>query len=365
MSIYLRGKSWYYDFVHKGQRYTGSFGPVSRTVAKEEEHRKKTEVLEHRLNPAKARKSPRFDVFAEEYLEWAKTNRKPGTYRRLGFTVPRLVAFFGQKKLSELTAWQIEQYKKARKDAGISPSTINLDLSVINAMLRKAQIWKKLGEHPGKDVRPFAATSGKTRFLSQAEEVTLLAACAPALRRVIEVGVLTGFRRQELAYLQPEDVNIERETVRVVEASSKNGESRTLPMGPRLKALLQETLSGRSDAAPVLVADDGKPWTPGKITDAFRRTAKRAGLGVMGPHILRHTFASRLVMAGVDLRTVQELMGHKSILMTMRYAHLSPDHKRAAMEALERRFPAPSPADFHNTPLTPDRQAGEKLAAIR
>jgi hypothetical protein len=51
MAIY-RGKSWYYDFVHKGQRYTGSFGPVSRTVAKEEEHRKKTEVLEHRLNPA-------------------------------------------------------------------------------------------------------------------------------------------------------------------------------------------------------------------------------------------------------------------------------------------------------------------------
>src|SRR5262249_34742842 len=125
MAIYLRGKSWYYDFVHKGQRYTGCFGPVSRTVAKEEEARKKAEVLEHRLNPAKARKSPRFDTFAAEYLEWAKTNRKPETYRRLGFTVPHLVSFFGQKKLSELTAWHIEQYKKSRKDADILPSTIN------------------------------------------------------------------------------------------------------------------------------------------------------------------------------------------------------------------------------------------------
>src|SRR5262249_39719315 len=101
------------------------------------------------------------------------------------------------------------------------------------------------------------------------------------------------------------------------------------------------------------------------ITRTFHKTAKRAGLGVMGPHVLRHTFASRLVMAGVDLRTVQELMGHKSILMTMRYAHLSPDHKRAAMESLERRFPAPSPATFHNTPLNSTPQTDEKLAAIR
>jgi hypothetical protein len=77
MAIYQRGKSWYYDFVHKGQRYTGSFGPVSKTVAKEELARKKTEVIEGKLNPAKARKSPRFDAFTEEYLEWAKSNKKP------------------------------------------------------------------------------------------------------------------------------------------------------------------------------------------------------------------------------------------------------------------------------------------------
>jgi hypothetical protein len=79
MSIYKRGKSWYYDFVHKSQRYTGSFGAVSRTVAKEEEHRSRTRVLEGVLNPHKARKSPRFDTFAHEYLEWVQTNRKPET----------------------------------------------------------------------------------------------------------------------------------------------------------------------------------------------------------------------------------------------------------------------------------------------
>jgi len=103
MSLYLRGKSYYYDFVHKGQRYTGSFGPVSRTVAKEELARKKAEVVEGRLNPAKARKSPRFATFAGEYLDWMKANRKPLTVARVGQTLERLKTFLGPKKLSDLT----------------------------------------------------------------------------------------------------------------------------------------------------------------------------------------------------------------------------------------------------------------------
>src|SRR5262249_40062978 len=87
MAIYLRGKSYYYDFVHRGQRYAGCIGPVSRTVAKEEEHRKKTEVIEGRLNPAKARKSPRFDAFAQEYLEFCQANKKPSTYERIALAM--------------------------------------------------------------------------------------------------------------------------------------------------------------------------------------------------------------------------------------------------------------------------------------
>ena len=83
MGIYLRGKSWYYDFVHKGQRYVGSFGPVYRSVAKEELARKKAAVLETRLNPAKARKSPRLDVFAKDYLTWVQANCKPLTADRV------------------------------------------------------------------------------------------------------------------------------------------------------------------------------------------------------------------------------------------------------------------------------------------
>src|SRR6266850_6673862 len=111
MAIYLRGKSWYYDFVHKGQRYTGTFGHVSRTVAKEELARKKAEVIEGKLNPAKARKSPRFETFAVDYLEWSKANKKPRSYERDLTSLAALRPSFSGKTLVDITPWLIEKYK--------------------------------------------------------------------------------------------------------------------------------------------------------------------------------------------------------------------------------------------------------------
>lgn len=364
MAIYLRGKSWYYDFVHKGQRYTGSFGPVSKTVAKEELARKKSEVIEGKLNPAKARKSPRFDAFTADYLGWVKANKKPLTYAKAVEVMRKLTVAFGTKKLNELTAWQMEQYKKARKDAGYAPATINLELCFLKALLNKAVAWKKLTDHPGREVKGLTDTHERTRFLSEEEEAQLLAVCSPPLRRMVEVGLLTGFRRQELVYVRPEDVDFARELVSVAACYSKNGESRTLPMGDRLKAVLREAIAARGTVPRVFVTPAQRPWTLGTFQHAFRKVCVEAGLKECSPHTLRHTFASRLVMAGVDLPTVQELMGHKDIKMTLRYAHISPSHKRQAMVTLERQFSGKSPAHFHSTPVSPPAEDYTKAVSM-
>jgi site-specific recombinase XerD len=133
---------------------------------------------------------------------------------------------------------------------------------------------------------------------------------------------------------------------------SKNGESRTLPMGERLKAVLREAMDSRGTVPRVFLSQKGQPWGSRNFSHAFQKACIEAGLKDCSPHTLRHTFASRLVMAGVDLRTVQELLGHKDIKMTLRYAHLSPSHKRQAMVALERQFSGKSPAHFHDTPVS-------------
>lgn len=363
MSIYLRGKSYYYDFVHKGQRYAGCFGAVSRTVAKEEEARKRAAIAEGRLNPAKVQKSPTFDAFMAEYVDWLRTNRKPQSVTRAESAAKHLLAFFRLKKLSDLTAWQMEQYKKARKEDGAAPATVNIELTFLKAMLRKAHAWGNLTVPPV--VKLLKQPPGKTRVLSDEEEARLLASASPSLRRLIQAGLLTGFRRQELIMLRPEDVDLERGLITVAACYAKSGESRTLPIGAQLKAVLQDALNERGASPTVFVSGLGKPWHPVGCTQVFKYTCKRAGIEILSPHVMRHTFASRLVMAGVDLRTVQELLGHKSIAMTIRYAHLSPDHKRAAIAALETRLSEKSPINFHNTPPQAPSSPRAKVTAIR
>src|SRR5262249_52038112 len=163
-----------------------------------------------------------------------KANRKPLTFQRVGEVVVNLRPSFGSKRLNEITAWDMERYKKVRKEAGKQPGTINLELATLKAILNKAVAWKKLVEHPDKGVKALKVANGRTRFLTEEEEARFLTVCSPVLRRIVETGLLTGFRRQELTTLHPEDVDFPLALVTVAACYSKNGESRTLPMGIRL-----------------------------------------------------------------------------------------------------------------------------------
>lgn len=365
MAIYLRGKSYYYDFVYKGQRYTGCIGPVSKTVAKEEEARVKAKVIEGILNPAKARKSPRFDEFIKDYCEYLQTNRSPRTCDRMQGIARHLIAFFGTKRLNELSGWDFERYKKARKEANAKPTTINTELSMLKALLNKAHALGKLAESPAKAVKMFPKGKGRTRILSDDEEARILAACSPALRRVVEAGLLTGFRRRELACLRPQDVDFEKETVTIDTAYAKSRKPRTLPLTESLKAVLADAIAHNGGAATVFVNEQGKPWEVTHLSTAFGRACRKAGIERLGPHVLRHTFATRLTMGGVDLQTVQELLGHADIAMTVRYAHPTTDHKRQALALLEKRFSSgESQQNSQHPPLSAQERA-KKIVSIR
>ena len=110
--------------------------------------------------------------------------------------------------------------------------------------------------------------------------------------------------------------------------------------------MLTEGLTIHGEAPVVFVTPKGMAWTGSGLTSWLQRASKRA-IKIIGSRVQRHTSAGRLVMSGVDIRTVPELRGDPEINMTMRYAHMSPDHKSGAME---RPFSGKSPANFHSTP---------------
>jgi integrase len=142
------------------------------------------------------------------------------------------------------------------------------------------------------------------------------------------VGILTGPRASNLIGLRWRDVDLEAGVYTIPE--SKSGDALRLPMHSRVKEILSRL---QRDGVYVFAEADGEP--PWDFTHTFTAAVKRAGIHDLHLHDLRHTFASRLAMAGVDPLTIQQLGGWKTLQMVQRYAHLSPDHKRQAIERLQ------------------------------
>jgi len=171
--------------------------------------------------------------------------------------------------------------------------------------------------------------NARLRFLTKYEDPVLrtkIRELCPEREPEFDLAVYTGIRRGEQYRLRWEDVNFEQRLLTI--ARSKNGAMRHLPLNASAQHALAE-LYARNSHSEFVCGGVKEPryW--------YQPVVIAAGLKDFTWHCLRHTFASRLVMAGVDIRTVAELMGHKTLAVTMRYAHLAPDHQRAAVERLE------------------------------
>lgn len=146
----------------------------------------------------------------------------------------------------------------------------------------------------------------------------------------LELALNTGLRLSEMYGLTWESVNVSRRILTV--SQSKNGEMRHVPLNVTAVAVLSELRKRGDGTGRVIRNTKGSPLSDPRHW--FEPSVRAAKIRDFSWHCLRHTFASRLVMAGVDLRTIQELLGHKSIAMTVRYSHLAPAHTLAAVERL-------------------------------
>jgi integrase len=333
MSLYQRGKSWYYDFRYRGERYAGCIGKVSKTVAKEVMARKKAEAVEGRYELPSKKPSPRLDAFVTEYFEYYRANRRPHSVRRHHISWRAIQPVFGNKRLDEISAFDLERYRRDRKKIGKSDVTINRELAFLRNLYTMAITWGKTADNPVKKVKFAREQNERIRFLSPDEEIRLLSEYAAQLKPLVITALHTGFRASELLSLTWSDIDFRRRIITVRAAYAKSGESRSVPMNKVLTETLKAIRINNSSTDVVFQSRHGTPYR--SFRTSFERAVRRAGIKDFTFHDLRHTFASRLVMRGADLPTVKELMGHKKIEMTLRYTHLSSDHKRRAVDLLD------------------------------
>lgn len=317
-------KLWYLRIQADGKRRTFPTGTRSKMEARRIAEAKKTDIRRGKVGFEKEEKRVTLDELCERYLEWSAVNHR--SFGSDKAYCHNLIEFFGRDvHIQAISEWDIEKFKSMRAKQ-VKPATVNHDLKCLKHMFRLAsEEWKLTKENPARKTKKLTENNQRLRFLSDDERQRLLAACAAGpwyLLPIVQVAVNAGLRRGEILNLEWKDVSTENGIIRV--AKSKSGRPREIPMNQILIDLFKSIEQSESRIFPV---------------DGFRRsweTAKQqAGITDLRFHDLRHEFASQLIMtAGADLRTVQELLGHSSPVVTMRYAHLSEQHKRDAVERL-------------------------------
>ena len=307
---------------------------------------------EHEEDEQAACAVPLFRELAREYLEnYARMHNKPSTLEsKRSIFEHHLVPFFGAMRLDRIGPREIARFKaKASKvrrhveDAAeaLHPKSINNALTCLRHALDTATEWGLVSAPPR--VAWLKVPKPGFRFLDFDEAERLVAAAeGDALgHAMIVVALNTGLRLGELLALTWDVVDTKRgrllvraAVARGVVGTPKSGRDREIPLNDTVIAVLKQFKHLRGPL--VFCTDDGRMLTKNEAKAPLRRAQRKAGIVALGWHALRHTFASHLVMRGVPLKAVQELLGHATIEMTMRYAHLSPTVTRDAVRTLDR-----------------------------
>jgi site-specific recombinase XerD len=305
----------------------------SKSVAIKLVDKRRTHALEGKKLPENLRRATvSFAEIAKDALAYSRSAKL--SYRHDAGRMETLLGWFREYPAEAITPQDIERRFEQEK---WSPATVNRHRALFSLTYRLAIRNGKVKENPARLVRHRLEDNARIRFLSAEEEnklrTAITTACSESLAE-LELALNTGLRLSEQYTLSWQDVSFTQRTLTI--QRSKNGTTRHVPLNQAaLRAL--EALQARANGSELVCGGLNTPrrW--------FDPAVKAAGLQSFTWHCLRHTFASRLVMAGVDIRTVQELLGHKTIGMTVRYSHLAPKHTLAAVERLD--APTEQPTD--------------------
>jgi integrase len=324
------------------QRRVQRISPIqNRRAAERLEHEIREELLnrdDEQGAPA-AMAVPQFAAFAERFMStYVLTNNKPSeNSSKESILRVHLLPEFGDARLDQIGPSEIEAYKAKKLMANLSRKSVNNHLTVLRKLLSTAVEWRVLASIP--QIKWLKTPPAEFDFLTYDEVDRLVAAAVGEWRTLITVAARTGLRQGELRALRWQDVDLDggriivrRSVWREIVVSPKNGRTREIALSRKAAVALSQH-PRRGDC--VFSTADGSMLSKGAMRWPLWNACDRAGLRRIGWHCLRHTFASHLVMRGAPIKAVQELLGHSTIEMTMRYAHLSPDARREVVQLLD------------------------------
>jgi len=376
-AIFKRGKVWYIDIRVSGRRVRKRVG-TSKRIA--ELALQDAEVKAARDEFGFTRNDITLDKFFEQFLEYSRANHQPSTMNRYRAVIDHFKQFLKEKTnvvcISQVNTEIIDRYKVYRKDAWTNPNgspveseddvkeytrkgarahTINFEVGTLKTIFNLAIKWGYLKDNQTREVKKLKVNDSKAvRFLTEDECRRFLEACPADLYPIYFTFLNTGMRKAELENLEWADIDFKRRKIRIRRKDfwqPKTGE-RDIPINTQLLELLTDLKQAndrkqsdrklkdrkQTDKKPksnfVFSDKDGSKLKT-KLRKKLIKIAQKAGINDLTKvHTLRHTFASHLVMKGVDLPTVKKLMGHSDIETTMIYAHLAPDHLVDAVDKL-------------------------------
>jgi len=324
MSLYRRkdSKVWWIHVKHGINRIRISAGTENKKRAERIHAKVLTDIEEGGWFEKQKAKSISFREMTEKYLKKYRRSRDE-------HTVKKLLPAFGHFMLAEVTTEIISDYRDERLK-NVKPATVYQELSLMRRMFNVARKeWKWTKDNPVADLSfSVGNKNARDRWLTIEQEENLIEnATNPIwLRPLLITALHTGMRKGEIFNLCWPHVDFNRKLIMVVK--SKNGEKRTIPMSDTLFHTLQ-SIKVRDISGRVF------PIAARSLRVAFEKALAKSGIRDFRFHDLRHTFATKLVQNGVDLYKVKELLGHKTLAMTTRYAHHYPESLRSSIEVLD------------------------------
>lgn len=266
--------------------------------------------------------------FIKEYLEYSKARKKHNTFLRDKYSINKLLEYIGNQSLKTITSKILDNFHTDLLNAGYKPSGVEITFRHCSAAFSRAINWDYIKTNPYNRAEKIRVDKKPPRFYSEDELKRIFEAISKDqdFHDLITCYLLTGMRRTELFSLQPKNIDFNNNTITIVESKTN---WRTIEMDEKVKSVFERRCKKYNIGRLFPV------WKhPNAITHRWIRLMKRLKIENARLHDLRHSTASYLIMAGVDIRIIQEILGHSDISTTRIYTHLAPGHMKKAFAKL-------------------------------